>query len=57
MRASAEIQRVEESRERPDEAAFDWGHWRAALSTTVELDSGTGPGVPPAVLRIPELPK
>jgi hypothetical protein len=57
VRAFAEVQHVDESRERPDEAAFDWGHWGVALSMMVELDSGTGPGVPPAVLRIPELPK
>jgi hypothetical protein len=54
-RAGAEIQRVDEERERPDAAAFDWGHWRFALSTTIELSSGTTPSVPPAVLRIPEL--
>lgn len=57
FRASADVQRVDESRDRPDAAAFDWTQWRIGLSTTVEFDSGAARGVPPAVLRIPELPK
>lgn len=55
LRASADIQWIDEERDRPDAAAFDWSHWQVALSTTFEFDSGTGAEIPPAVLRIPEL--
>ena len=57
FRASADIQWIDEERERPDAAAFDWSHWQAALATTFEFDSGTGAEIPPAILRIPELPR
>jgi hypothetical protein len=57
FRAFADIQYIDEARERPDAAAFDWTHWHASLGTTLEFDSGDGSNIPPAVLRIPELPE
>ncbi|HET9886088.1 MAG TPA: hypothetical protein VFR10_01155, partial [bacterium] len=57
FRASADVQWIDEQRERPDAASFDWSHWQASLSTTFEFTSGTAPNIPPAVLRVPELPQ
>jgi len=57
FRTSADIQWFDEERERPDAASFDWNHWQLSLATTIEFDSGDGSNVPPAILRVPELPQ
>ncbi len=56
-RAGVDVQHVDVSRGRPDAAAFDGGHWRLGVSTAIAFDSGAIRTVPPAILRIPELPE
>jgi hypothetical protein len=54
-RIEVEVLHVDELRDRPDAASFDWAQTRVALAFTIDLDSGlAGPSVPPSVLQIPE---
>jgi hypothetical protein len=55
FRLGGRVLRLDESRDRPDAAAFDWDQIRVGIHATLLLDSGPDRAtVPPAVLRIPE---
>jgi hypothetical protein len=54
LRLTAKLRRLDEARERPDAAGFEWDQLRLGLGATLLLDSAPGLSIPPAVWRIPE---
>jgi hypothetical protein len=55
VRATVELVRYDETRDRPDAARLEWGQWRVNAGLTLSVGSADrGRGLHPAILRIPE---